>query len=138
MSAYSVCDIAADFCAREHAGEVTSHAGGCYESQTQSAVFLDRKCDAQSHGGGVLAAEAGQGFRGRGEHGGEIAGSESAGTRSDAGGRRGYVHWNLPDPASEDGPPERKRAMFRRVRDEIARRVDEFAQELAPRLKGVA
>jgi arsenate reductase len=51
---------------------------------------------------------------------------------------RNIVHWNLPDPASEDGPPERKRGMFRRVRDEIARRVDEFAQELAPRLKGVA
>ncbi|HUE41963.1 MAG TPA: arsenate reductase ArsC [Candidatus Sulfotelmatobacter sp.] len=51
---------------------------------------------------------------------------------------RNIVHWNLPDPASEDGPPERKKAMFRRVRDDIARRVDEFAQELAPRLKGTA
>jgi arsenate reductase (thioredoxin) len=51
---------------------------------------------------------------------------------------RNIVHWNLPDPASVDGPSERKKAMFRRVRDEIARRVDEFAQELAPRLKGVA
>jgi arsenate reductase (thioredoxin) len=51
---------------------------------------------------------------------------------------RNIVHWNLPDPASEDGPPERKKAVFRRVRDEIARHVDEFALELAPRLKGVA
>ena len=51
---------------------------------------------------------------------------------------KNIVHWDLPDPASEDGPPERKKAMFRRVRDEIARRVDEFAGELAPRLKGVA
>ena len=51
---------------------------------------------------------------------------------------RNIVHWNLPDPASEDGPPEQKKAMFRRVRDEIARRVDEFAQEMSPRLKGVA
>ena len=36
------------------------------------------------------------------------------------------------------GRSERKKAMFRRVRDEIARRVDEFALELAPRLKGAA
>jgi arsenate reductase (thioredoxin) len=51
---------------------------------------------------------------------------------------RNIVHWNLPDPANEDGPPERKKAMFRRVRDEIARHVDKLALELAPRLKGVA
>jgi arsenate reductase len=51
---------------------------------------------------------------------------------------RNIVHWSLPDPANEDGSPERKRVMFRRVRDEIARRVDEFAIELAPRLKGAA
>jgi arsenate reductase (thioredoxin) len=51
---------------------------------------------------------------------------------------RNIVHWNLPDPASVDGPPERKKAVFRRVRDEIARRVDEFAQEFAPRLRGAA
>jgi arsenate reductase (thioredoxin) len=51
---------------------------------------------------------------------------------------KNLVHWNMPDPASVDGPPERKKAMFRRVRDEIARRVDEFAIEFAPRLKGAA
>lgn len=51
---------------------------------------------------------------------------------------RNVVHWSLPDPASEDGSPERKKAMFRRVRDEIAQRVDEFVVELAPRLNGVA
>ena len=51
---------------------------------------------------------------------------------------KNIVHWNLPDPASVDGPPERKKAMFRRVRDEIARRVDEFAAEFAPQLKGAA
>jgi hypothetical protein len=44
----------------------------------------------------------------------------------------------MPDPASEAGSPERKKAMFRRVRDEIARRVDEFVMEVTPRLKGVA
>ena|SRR5215475_10479354 len=51
---------------------------------------------------------------------------------------KNIVHWDLPDPAIEDGPPEKKKAMFRRVRDEIARRVDELAIELTPRLKGVA
>lgn len=48
------------------------------------------------------------------------------------------VHWNMPDPANVDGTPERKKAMFRRVRDEIARRVDEFALEVAPTLRGAA
>ncbi|HXM16214.1 MAG TPA: arsenate reductase ArsC [Candidatus Eremiobacteraceae bacterium] len=51
---------------------------------------------------------------------------------------KNIVHWDMPDPASVDGSLERKKAMFRRVRDEIARRVDEFALELAPRLKGAA
>ncbi len=51
---------------------------------------------------------------------------------------KNIVHWNLPDPASADGSPEQRRAVLRRVRDEIARRVDEFAAELAPRLKGIA
>jgi arsenate reductase len=51
---------------------------------------------------------------------------------------KNIVHWNMPDPTNEDGSPERKRAMFRRVRDEIARRVDEFVLELTPRLKGTA
>jgi arsenate reductase len=51
---------------------------------------------------------------------------------------KNIVHWNLPDPTNEDGPPERKRAMLRRVRDEIAKRVDEFVLELTPRLKGAA
>ena len=51
---------------------------------------------------------------------------------------KNIVHWNMPDPTSVDGPPEWKKAMFRRVRDEIARRVDEFAVEFAPRLRGAA
>jgi arsenate reductase len=51
---------------------------------------------------------------------------------------RNIVHWNLPDPASGEGPPDQKKAVFRRVRDEIARRVDQFAVELAPSLKGAA
>jgi arsenate reductase len=51
---------------------------------------------------------------------------------------KNIVHWNFSDPTNEDGPPERKRAMLRRVRDEIAKRVDEFVLELTPRLKGAA
>ena len=51
---------------------------------------------------------------------------------------KNIVHWSISDPTSEDGSPERKKAMFRRVRDEIARRVDEFVLEMTPRLKGAA
>ena len=51
---------------------------------------------------------------------------------------KNLVHWNMPDPAEEDGSPERKKVVLRRVRDEIARRVDEFAVEFAPRLTGAA
>ena len=49
---------------------------------------------------------------------------------------RNILHWNMADPASEHGPPERRKAVFRDVRDEIARRVDEFARESAPVLMG--
>jgi arsenate reductase (thioredoxin) len=51
---------------------------------------------------------------------------------------KNIVHWNLPDPAIVDGPPESKKAMLRRVRDEIGRRVDELAKDLTPRLRGAA
>jgi arsenate reductase (thioredoxin) len=51
---------------------------------------------------------------------------------------RNLVHWNLADPAAADGSPERRKAVLRSVRDEIGRRVEEFAREFAPRLKGVA
>jgi protein-tyrosine-phosphatase len=46
------------------------------------------------------------------------------------------LHWSMVDPASEHGPPEGRKARFRDVRDEIARRVDEFARESAPVLIG--
>jgi protein-tyrosine-phosphatase len=45
------------------------------------------------------------------------------------------VHWSLPDPASTDGAPEQQREMFRKVRDEIARRVTELANRVAPQLE---
>jgi arsenate reductase (thioredoxin) len=48
---------------------------------------------------------------------------------------RSLVHWNLPDPGAMDAPAEQRREMFRRVRDEIARRVEEFARGLAPQLQ---
>ena len=35
-------------------------------------------------------------------------------------------HWPLDDPAAVQGPPEQRRAIFRRVRDEIADRVRQF------------
>jgi protein-tyrosine-phosphatase len=51
---------------------------------------------------------------------------------------KNIVHWNMPDPTAVEDSPEREKAMLRRVRDDIARRVDEFAVEFAPRLKGAA
>jgi arsenate reductase (thioredoxin) len=51
---------------------------------------------------------------------------------------RNVVHWNLPDPGAVDGPPEQRREMFRRVRDEIARRMEEFVRGLAPQLQARA
>ncbi|MFN7064972.1 MAG: arsenate reductase ArsC [Aquificaceae bacterium] len=44
-----------------------------------------------------------------------------------------HIHWDLPDPASFDGSPEAKREFFRRVRDEIERRVWDLLQGLRVR-----
>ena len=42
------------------------------------------------------------------------------------GGRR--LHWPLPDPSSATGSPEQQLAVYRRVRDEIRRQVEAFAE----------
>jgi arsenate reductase len=36
-----------------------------------------------------------------------------------------FLHWSFDDPAAAQGTREEKLAVFRRVRDEIARRIDE-------------
>lgn len=41
-----------------------------------------------------------------------------------------FLHWSFEDPAAAQGSHEEKMAVFRRVRDEIAHRIDE---ELVPR-----
>jgi arsenate reductase (thioredoxin) len=43
---------------------------------------------------------------------------------------RNLLHWNLPDPSVADGPAEKRVEVFRRVRDEIARRVEGFVTSL--------
>ena len=40
-----------------------------------------------------------------------------------------YLHWSLQDPAAVQGAKEEKLAVFRRVRDVIASRVERFVQE---------
>jgi len=40
-----------------------------------------------------------------------------------------YIHWSLPDPAAVQGTEDEKLAAFRRIRDEIASRVETFIQE---------
>ena len=47
---------------------------------------------------------------------------------------RNIFQWSLADPESTDGPPEQRREVFRRVRDEIARNVREFLAQARPRL----
>ena len=43
------------------------------------------------------------------------------------------MHWSFDDPAAAQGTHEEKLAVFRRVRDEIARRIDE--ELVNPRLE---
>jgi arsenate reductase (thioredoxin) len=40
-----------------------------------------------------------------------------------------YMHWSLEDPAAVQGTGEEKLAVFRRIRNEIASRVERFVQE---------
>lgn len=40
------------------------------------------------------------------------------------------LHWSLDDPAAVQGPPEERRAVFHRVRDEIADRIRSFVAEV--------
>jgi len=39
-------------------------------------------------------------------------------------------HWSFDDPAAVEGPPEERRAVFRRIRDEIADRIRSFVDEV--------
>src|SRR5215467_8858064 len=43
---------------------------------------------------------------------------------------RNILHWSVLDPEQAQGTTERKRQVFRNVRDEISRRVREFLDEL--------
>jgi protein-tyrosine-phosphatase len=55
---------------------------------------------------------------------------------------RTLVHWNLPDPAAEDGPVEKRKEVLRKLRDEIQNRTVELAKKITPKLhersRGVA
>jgi arsenate reductase len=41
------------------------------------------------------------------------------------------LHWSLPKPSAATGTPEERLAVFRAVRDELRRRVDEFLTDEA-------
>jgi arsenate reductase len=43
-------------------------------------------------------------------------------------GRAERVHWSFEDPAAVEGSEEERKAAFRRIRDQIAERVQEFAK----------
>jgi arsenate reductase len=44
-------------------------------------------------------------------------------------GARAMLHWSFDDPAHATGSTEERRAVFSRVRDEIARRIRRFIEE---------
>jgi protein-tyrosine-phosphatase len=46
---------------------------------------------------------------------------------------RKVVHWNLPDPATIDGPVEKKREAYRRMRDELRNRTVELVNAVRPK-----
>ena len=41
------------------------------------------------------------------------------------------VHWSLEDPAVVEGSEEERMAVFRRIRDRLRRRIQEFAQSIS-------
>jgi arsenate reductase len=45
-------------------------------------------------------------------------------------GARTALHWSFDDPAAAQGPDEERRKVFRRVRDEIAGRINQFIKEV--------
>jgi arsenate reductase (thioredoxin) len=49
---------------------------------------------------------------------------------------RNLLHWSMPDPVADGAPAEQQAEMLRRVRDEIADRVNEFARKLSAQLRG--
>jgi protein-tyrosine-phosphatase len=51
---------------------------------------------------------------------------------------RNLYHWRLTDPLEEKGSAEEKRQAFRRVRDQIAHNVRDFASQVAPQLQSRA
>jgi arsenate reductase len=44
-------------------------------------------------------------------------------------GERRRMHWSVHDPAGATGTAEERREVFRRVRDDLARRIGEFVQQ---------
>jgi arsenate reductase len=44
--------------------------------------------------------------------------------------KRETLHWNFPDPAEAEGSLEEKLAVFRQVRDEIKKKIDNFVIEI--------
>jgi arsenate reductase (thioredoxin) len=51
---------------------------------------------------------------------------------------KNLAHWSLPDPGVGDASAEQARETFRHVRDEIERRVNDFARTVAPQLQSLA
>jgi arsenate reductase len=50
-------------------------------------------------------------------------------------GRGKRIHWSVEDPVSPAGDDAAQLAVFRRVRDDIRRRLQDFAREASPELK---
>ena len=52
-------------------------------------------------------------------------------------GRTERIHWSFDDPAAVEGDDDTRLSAFRRVRDEIHRRLQQFQEEINPQIKSV-
>ena len=50
-------------------------------------------------------------------------------------GRTERIHWSFDDPAAVEGDDDTKLGAFRRIRDEIQRKLQEFREEVNPQIR---
>mgnify|MGYP003876906085 CR=1 FL=1 len=51
--------------------------------------------------------------------------------------KKGKLHWNFPDPVEAEGTLEEKLDFFRKVRDDIKKKIDEFVEKIASDIRRI-